>query len=214
MSLQTTSAVPCGMAVWARMIGLKYAEGGEKSILPLKKIMSFSYRDAVPIAYDLVLLSVIVYAANLLYVIAHEMGHAILDTITGGTVLNVYINYFTVSGKTAFIGGDGIITGAGGLIAGGLLSILLYKSGTWSTQLAAAIIAFRTMSECVLIMPGADITLLKGTFITPLILLIVFACGYITYAGALKGLGRNVNIAYAVGVAAVAASVTAAYLLV
>ena len=99
-----------------------------------------------------------------------------------------------MSGKTTFLGGNGIMTGAGGLIAGGILSVFLYRSGMWSAQLASAVIAFRTMSECVLIMPGADITFLKGTYIAPLIVGIVLVCGYITYSGALKGLGRKVDL--------------------
>ena len=33
--------------------------------------------------YDLALLALIVYASNLLYIITHEMGHAILCSATG-----------------------------------------------------------------------------------------------------------------------------------
>jgi len=171
-----------------------------------------SYHDTVPVLYDLALLAVIVYASNLLYIITHEMGHAILCSATGGTVMNVYVNYLSLSGKTTFIGGNGILTGAGGLIAGGILSVLLYRSGMWSAQIASAVIAFRTLSECVLILPGADITFLKGTYIAPLIVGIVLVCGYITYSGVLKGLGRNVDLVNALAVAVVAGGVSAAYL--
>jgi len=191
----------------------EYVEGRKSDFLsPITKITNFSYHDAIPVLYDLALLALIVYASNLLYIITHEMGHAILCSATDGRVLNVFVDYLTLSGKTTFIGGDSTLTTAGGLIAGGILSIFLYRSGMWSAQIASAVVAFRTMSECVLIMPGADITLLKGTYIAPLIVGIVIVCGYITYSGALKGLGRKVDLVNAVAVAVVAGGVTAAYM--
>jgi hypothetical protein len=173
----------------------------------------FSYHDAVPVLYNLLLLSLIAYASNLLFIITHEMGHAILSSVTGGKVLNVYVDYLTLSGKTTFIGGDGTLTAAGGIIAGGLLCMFLYRSGMWSAQLAAAIIAFRVLSECILILPGADITFLKDTYIAPLIVAIVLVCGYITYSGVLKGLGRQTDKACAAGISLVSAGICAIYML-
>ncbi|HEY3422877.1 MAG TPA: M50 family metallopeptidase [Methanocellaceae archaeon] len=191
----------------------EYVEGRKGDFLsPISKITNISYYDAIPVLYDLALLALIVYASNLLYIITHEMGHAILCSATGGTVLNVFVDYITMSGKTTFVGGNGMLTAAGGLIAGGILSVFLYRSGMWSAQIASAVIAFRTMSECVLIMPGADITLLKGTYIAPLIVGIVLVCGYVTYSGALKGLGRKVDLINAVAVALVAGGVSTAYM--
>ena len=195
------------------MIRSEYVESRESGFLsPVRKIVKISYHDAIPVLYDLALLALIVYASNLLYIITHEMGHAILCSATGGRVLNVFVDYLTLSGKTTFIGGNSTLTAAGGLIAGGILSVFLYRSGMWSVQIASAVIAFRTMSECVLIMPGADITFLKDTYIAPLIVVIVLICGYITYSGALKGLGRNVDLVNAVAVSLVAGGVTAAFM--
>ena len=192
----------------------EYVEGRESDFLsPVNKIVNFGYHDAIPVLYDLALLAIIVYASNLLYIITHEMGHAILCSATGGKVLNVFVDYMTMSGKTTFLGGNAIMTGAGGLIAGGILSVFLYRSGMWSAQIASAVIAFRTMSECVLILPGADVTFLKGTYIAPLIVGIVLVCGYITYSGALKGLGRKVDLVNALAVALVAGVVCAAYMI-
>lgn len=147
-----------------------------------------------------------------MYIITHEMGHAIMCSATSGKVMNVFVDYLTMSGKTTFIGGNSTLTAAGGLIAGGILSVFLYRSGIWSAQIASAVIAFRTMSECILILPSADITFLKGTYIAPLIIGIVILCGYITYSGALKGMGRKVDLVNAAAVALVAGSVSAAYL--
>lgn len=191
----------------------EYIESRESNFLsPVKKIVNFSYHDAIPVLYDLALLAIIVYASNLLYIITHEMGHAILCSATGGRVLNVFVDYLTMSGKTTFLGGNGTLTASGGLIAGGILSVFLFRSGMWSAQIASAVIAFRTMSECVLILPGADVTFLKGTYIAPLIVGIVLVCGYITYSGALKGLGRKVDLVNAAAVALVASGVCAAYM--